>query len=50
MPRIVAQRVRNWAIANKTLAVMSCSDEISREVKERATAVANDAMAMPFSM
>lgn len=49
MPNKVAVNVRNCAMARQVLAAMSCSEEMAIEVKARATATVNDAVAMDFS-
>lgn len=49
MPKSVHVKVRNWAIASNTFAVMSWSARTAIEVKASDTATANDVAEMVFS-
>lgn len=46
---MVAHKVKNCATTKRTLDAISLSFEINREVNDKATAVMNEATAMPFS-
>lgn len=49
MPRMVAQRVKNWAMTMSVPDAISWSAEMASEIKDKATATQKEAVAIVFS-